>query len=260
LNNVSRLCHAWDHEQYCEAVGVEIIRFADAVKGAQPSMPVPTCPGWTIGKLVKHIGGIHRWAGRMVHERASTRLDPREVELGLPTDEAQYADWLADGAAPLVATLRAADPDAPMWAWGADQHARFWSRRMLHETTVHRADAELALGREPTIDAPVAVDGIDELLDNLPGAKYFAPNVTELRGDGELLHFHCTDIEGEWMIRLSREGFDWEHGHGAASAAVRGAAADLLLLAYGRRQPDEARFERFGEGALLARWLEKSAL
>ena len=143
-----------------------------------------------------------------------------------------------------------------MWAWGADQHARFWARRMLHETTIHHADALLALGREPAIEAAQAVDGVGEFLENLPHAAYFAPNVKELKGSGESLHFHCTDTEGEWLIRLQPDGFSWEHGHGKGSVAVRGSASDLLLLVYGRLEPDPERFQVFGEEGVLARWLE----
>src|SRR5439155_11719350 len=126
--------------------------------------------------------------------------------------------------------LRAADPDAPMWAWGADQHVRFWSRRMLHETTIHRADAEFAVARDPRVDIEVAVDGVEELLENLRGAAYFRPNVAELRGDGQTLHFGCTDTHVDWAVTLSPEGFTWRRGDGAADVSVRGDAADLLLL------------------------------
>jgi uncharacterized protein (TIGR03083 family) len=257
---MARSCHAWDQARYCDAVAVEIARFADVVRRADPTTPVPTCPDWTIAELVKHTGTIHRWAERMVRERAQRRLGWRELDLGLPKDKASYPDWLATGAGLLPPTFRAADPDASMWAWGADQHARFWPRRMLHETTVHRADAELALGREPAIDPATAVDGVDEFLDNLPHAAYFAPNVTKLRGNGERLRFECTDVDGDWLIRLDPERFEWEHARGDADAVVRGPAADLLLLAYGRRRPDEARFERSGDTALLAHWLENSAI
>ncbi|MFJ6752135.1 maleylpyruvate isomerase N-terminal domain-containing protein [Streptomyces sp. NPDC091266] len=55
-------------------------------------------------------------------------------------------------AAEAAETFRAVDPDAPMWAWGADQHARFWVRRMLFETLVHRTGAETAVGIRPTVD------------------------------------------------------------------------------------------------------------
>jgi hypothetical protein len=43
--------------------------------------------------------------------------------------------------------------------------------------------------------------------------------------------------------------------------AVRGAAADLYLLLYGRRAADDdERFTRFGDTALLDHWLANSAI
>ena len=38
-----------------------------------------------------------------------------------------------------------------MWAWGPDKHARFWPRRLLHETAVHRGDAYLLMWGRRTI-------------------------------------------------------------------------------------------------------------
>jgi uncharacterized protein (TIGR03083 family) len=249
----------WAHEQYCDALEADITRMADAVRGSDLATRVPTCPDWSLADLAEHTGIIHRWAAEMVRQLSPERLDRERMDVPVPAPEAR-ADWLAAGAEEVVAAFRAADPDAPMWAWGADQHARFWPRRMLHETTVHRADAELALGRDPVIDAAVAVDGIDELLENLPHAARFRPDVRELRGKGESLHFHCADADGEWTIRLEPEGFSFERDHAKGTVAVRGAAADLLLLLYGRREATDDRFDRFGDDALLSRWLEHSAL
>ena len=249
-----------EHLEYCDALAAEVGRFAAAVRGADPSAPVPTCPDWDLAALITHAGTIHRWVTAMVRDRAPTRLDSRTLDLGLPDAPEEYPGWLAAGGDPLVAALREAGPDEPMWAWGADQHVRFWSRRMLLETTVHRADGELALGARPQIDAGVAVDGVNELLDNLPRAAYFAPNVSDLTGSGESLHLHATDAEGEWMIVLGPEGFTWTRGHGKASVAVRGDAASLLLMAYGRRSPDDDGLECFGERPILDRWLANSAL
>ena len=102
-----------------------------------------------------------------------------------------------------------ADPDASMWVWGADPHVRFWSRRMLHETTVHRIDAELAFERDPDVDADVAADGIDELFENLPAAANFAPKVAALRGDGESMQLEGTDADFHRLVRLEPNGFTW---------------------------------------------------
>ncbi|MGQ0802466.1 MAG: maleylpyruvate isomerase family mycothiol-dependent enzyme [Actinomycetota bacterium] len=249
----------WTHERYCHALDAEIARMADVVRGGDLSTRVPTCPDWSLADLVEHTGIVHRWAAEMVRQLSPERLDRERMDVPVPEVSAR-PDWLADGATDVVAAFRGADPNASMWAWGADKHVRFWPRRMLHETTVHRADAELALGRDPVIAADVAVEGIDELLENLPHAARFRPQVRELRGDGESLHFHCTDADGEWTIRLAPDGFSYERDHAKGTVAVRGAAADLLLLLYGRRAPSDDRFDRFGDDALLSRWLEHSAL
>lgn len=250
----------WSHEAYCAALGTEIGRFAEVVRGADLATPVPTCGDWTLANLVEHTGIVERWAAEMVRRRSRERLDRRRLDVPVPGRADELPDWLAAGADEVVSVFRAADPATPMWAWGADKHARFWPRRMLHETAVHRADAELALGREPALAAEVAVDGVDELLDNLPHAEYFRPQVAELRGSGESLHLHCTDADGEWTIHLEPSGFRWDHGHLKATTAVRASAHDLLLLLYRRRDPAAERYQVLGDDEVLARWLEHSAL
>ncbi|MGH3329078.1 MAG: maleylpyruvate isomerase family mycothiol-dependent enzyme [Streptomycetales bacterium] len=254
-----RIDGRWEHERYCAGLEAEMARFIEVVRHVDPATPVPSCPGWTIAVLVKHHGSTHRWVEHVVRTRANERVRSRDVEIGLPDDEADYPVWLAAGVASLVAALRAVDPDAPMWTWGPDRHARFWSRRVLHEAVVHRADAELALGREPLIAPRTAVDGIDEFLTNLPFAPRVAERLRELGGEGATLHLHSTDADGEWMITLQPDGFTWARGHGKGTVAVRAPASDLLLLTYGRRKPAADRFAVFGDQRLLERWLETSA-
>jgi uncharacterized protein (TIGR03083 family) len=248
-----------DHHAHTAALEPEIRRFVEVIADADLSTPVPTCPGWDLAELVRHQGRVHRWAGWHVAHLAAERAEASTIGITFPDADNDLPAWLASGGEELVTTLRAADGDAPMYAWGADQHARFWSRRQLHETVVHRADAELALGVVPSIDPAIAVDGIDELLDNIPSAAYFAPNTERLRGTGETLHLHCTDTDGEWMITLEPDGFRVEHAHGKGDVAVRGAAGELLLLMYNRRVVDDG-FQVFGDRALLERWLADAAL
>jgi uncharacterized protein (TIGR03083 family) len=251
---------ASDHDSHCRVLAVEVGRYVEAVTGADLSRPVPTCPDWDVAELVRHIGAVHRWADRMVRERATERLARDQLELQLPPDVSALPGWLGAGGEALVATLRAADPDASMWVWGADPHVRFWSRRMVHETTVHRVDAELALGRDPDVDADVAADGIDELLENLPAAANFAPKVAALRGDGESMQLEGTDADFHRLVRLEPNGFTWTRERADASVTVRARVADLLMLVYRRLPVTDARFNRVGDHEVLARWLDNSAL
>jgi uncharacterized protein (TIGR03083 family) len=249
------------HRRVCGAFAAEAVRYADTVAGADPSTPVDTCPGWTLDDLTRHVGSVHRWAGQMVRDLAQRRLSWRHVELGLDGDARPDADWIRAGTDEVLVWLLAADPDLPMWAWGADQHVRFWARRLLHETAVHRADVELARGREPAIAAGTAVDGIDEFLDNLPSAADFAPRVVELTGTGTI-GWRTTDTGDHWRIRLDPDGYAWDHEPGdAADVTVSALASDLVLMVYGRRRPHDAdRFRVDGDAGLLDWWLERASI
>ncbi|MEO3809984.1 maleylpyruvate isomerase family mycothiol-dependent enzyme [Sphaerisporangium sp. B11E5] len=247
------------HEHHCTALEAEIRRFAEAGAQAGPAPAVPTCPGWTVGKLLKHVGITHRWVEHIVRNRLTEPVRPRDVPAGVPEDEKDYPRWIAEGGAVLVDTLRATPLDVPVWSWSDGRDAGTWSRRMLFETAVHRADAEFALGLEPRVEAALAVDGVDEFLGNLAAAGRFVAALRELDDHGTL-HFHATDVEGgEWMVTLAPERFIWAHGHGKGDVAVRGAASDLLLLIYGRVPPSDPRYQVFGDTGLLGRWLEKTA-
>lgn len=278
-------CHGFTHDAYCDRVAAEVALLARLTEDADPATRVPSCPEWPLAELLVHTGWVHRWAAGMVGELSPKRLDYPRRRLGLPDHPTGYPHWLAVGGEALVTTLRRADPEKPMWAWGADQHARFWPRRMLHETTVHRVDAQLALGRAPTVgptvdltagpavDPAVAVDGVAEFLENLPCARW-APGVKELRGSGESLALVAEDTGTGWLIRLGRDGFTWmhadvmhgdwthtgTHGAGSATVTVRGAAADLYLLMWGRWKPDDERFAVAGDRTLLGHWAAHAAI
>jgi uncharacterized protein (TIGR03083 family) len=243
------------------AVAAETARFVAAVKGADLATPVPSCPGWTLADLMKHTGSVQRWFSVLLETRIQQAPRNREVDLRLPDREDEYADWLAESAAVAAEAFAATDPSLPMWAWGVDQHARFWARRMLFETLVHRADSELALGLRPTIEHPLAVDGIDEFLVNLPSAAFFAPNVANLRGPGRTIRFITTDGVGDWLVRLRPDGFGLVESRepDTADASVQGAAADLLLLVYGRLHHDAEVFTHEGDEGLLEHWFSNSA-
>ncbi len=249
-----------EHADYCDAVEVEAARFLASIDGADPATPVPTCPGWTLADLVRHHGTSQRRVEYVVRHRSQQPVWSKDVETGLPGNPTDYAAWFAAGIEPLVTTLRAADPDTPMWTNGADQHARYWARRTLYEAVVHHADADMALGHEPRIDPGVAADGIEEFLTNLPHFPRVAERIQALRRDGQSLHLHATDSDGEWMITLDSGGFGWKRGHGKGTVAVHGPAPDLLLLTYGRLPAADARYTVFGDDTLLTQWLTNSAL
>lgn len=248
-----------DHATHCDLLEAELVTTEAAFRAVDPAALVPSCPEWTVADLAKHLGGVHRWATHLVATLAPVRdrapQDPTRPDATGTADD--WADWLAAGGRTLVATLRAADGDAPMWSWGDGTDVAWWTRRQLHETLVHRIDAHLAAGSDWTVDPDVAVDAIDEHLGNIAASAYFSAGVAHLKGEGSL-HLHATDTEGEWMIELRDDGFDISHAHGKGTVAARGAAADLLAAVTNRGTTDS--LEIFGDADLLQWWMTNSAL
>lgn len=243
-------------ERCCEVIEREIALLAAVTDGADPATPVPTCEGWTIADLLTHTGEVFLWGARIVRERSPVRIPRDDVDWGVPADAADLPAWIAAGAPVVLDAFRDADPAAPMWAWGWPKAGGFWPRRMVHEIGVHRADAELALGLAPAFEPEVAADGVDELLDNLPHAAYFAPAVATLKGSGTL-DLHAPDAAASWLITLVDDGFRWERtGSVGADAEVTATAGDLLLAMYGR----PAAIQVEGDAALWRRWVRDSAI
>jgi uncharacterized protein (TIGR03083 family) len=245
-----------DYSWHCDELEAEGSRFLDLARAADPSAAVPTCPGWSVSDLLVHVGFFHRFAENLVRRRAVERLGASAmgVHKGPPDP-----DYLAEGLSLLLATLRASDPDDPMWAWGADQHVRFWARRMLHETLIHHVDLAGASGASTTIAPDVARDGVDELLVNLASAAAFSPSMANLVGDDETLAFRSREGD-EWAVRLSGDGFALVPPVAAPDALLTGPLEDLLLVVYRRRDLAASSCAASGREDLVTRWLENSAL
>ncbi len=231
---------------------------------ADPSHPVPTCPGWTFKQLATHVGRSHRWAAEIVATRSAEFIPLGEVPDGkLPGDQARQAEWLNAGASRVIEAVRAAGAD-PVWTFIGMRPASFWARRRAHEVVVHLADAQLATGRDVDLAADLAADGIDEWLAIIAGGEEGTTDLArarplELRGDGQTLHVHATDDgldgAGEWLVRRTPSGITVEPGHAKADVAVRGPAARLLLVLVRRLPPSDPAVEILGDQALFAHWL-----
>lgn len=202
------------------------------------SAPVPTCPGWDVDELLRHQGQTFHLTEVLVREARTEPLDPSAH----PAPSTGSLEWFEAARAALVATLRAADPTTPVWTFGADGTVAFWLRRLTHETTIHRLDAELATGQPGPVDTARALDGIDE----------WCTVLLPLRAAGHrldaTLHLHATDGEGEWLLTFTGEAVAVEHGHAKGDAAVRGPAADLFRWLWGRGGLDA--LEVFGDVAV----------
>ncbi|MFE0651482.1 maleylpyruvate isomerase family mycothiol-dependent enzyme [Streptomyces sp. NPDC059534] len=251
------------HAAACDAVAAHVRRFAALVRDADPATPVPTCPGWTLADLTRHVGALHRWTERLVRTRATVRVHVKDVPLDLPADPAGYAGWLTEGAEQVLATLRATDPDLPVWSPGADPHARSYPRRLLNEAVVHLADAEIALGGAPTpVDPATAADAIDQFLADAPYLPWVAEPVAHLDREGAVLRLAARDTGAVRTLTLGGGGFTWTRGSGPSTptAVVEADAGELLLLLHRRYAADDPRFTLTGDRDLLDDWLAATAL
>ncbi len=238
--------------------------FAELFRDVDESGPVPTCPGWTLTQLMRHVGRGDRWAAQIVRDRLDHFLDPRSVEGGKPPpDPADAVSWLHGGAQRLVDAVELSGVETPVWTFLGTRPANWWIRRRLHETAVHRADAAIATGSEFTLDANIAADAITEWLERvaIQAGGEGAPLPLE---DGNTLHLHATDPGlgdgGEWTVGVDGGGITWSHEHGRGSAALRGGATELLLAIVRRVPVADTGIELFGEDAVWQNWLDRTPL
>jgi uncharacterized protein (TIGR03083 family) len=206
---------------------------AEAVAKADLDAPVPTCPEWSVRELAMHMGMVHRWA--MAYPRdARPEAIPEEHEAvvwGPMPDDAALVGWLRTGLAALVATLSTATDDVACWSFlAAPSPLAFWARRQAHETAIHRADAQGAVGSVDGWPTEFAVDGIEELL-----FGFYGRPSTKLRQDQpRSLALRATDADRGWTLHIGPEGLRVDRGAGPADGAIEAAAADLYLLLWNR--------------------------
>jgi uncharacterized protein (TIGR03083 family) len=259
--------HQLSLDRYHAALIVETERIAAVVRAADPNLPIPTCPEWTMTRLAEHVGRGHRWAAVIVERRATAPVPNAEADdTALPDGVEARSRWLVVGADRLAAAVRDCGPGTPVWTWTADGTAGFWLRKLCHDTVIHRVDAEMAVGRASQIAPDLAADGVSDLLTSiatLSAVDSWDPTFAGLRGTGETLQFRAIPDgassagAGQWLARRTPDGVTWKHGLGDADVEVRGTVTDLLMVLNRRATPDTV--EVVGDEKLLAHWLRHSA-
>ncbi|OBK27112.1 hypothetical protein A5634_01675 [Mycobacterium asiaticum] len=249
---------------YASAYVEETRAFGELIREADQSAPVPTCPGWSIEQLFRHVGRGDRWAAQIVRDRMDTFLDFRSVEAGKPPPDLDDAiSWLNGGAQHLIDAVEQTGVETPVWTFLGTRPANWWIRRRLHENAVHRADAALAVGADFVMRPEVAADGIDEFLERIVIRAGADGAPLPLEG-GDTIHLHATDPgigeAGEWTVRLHDGAVTWAHEHGKGSVALRGTATELLLAMTRRASLGDTGIEVFGDNAVWQRWLDRTPL
>ncbi|MFG1740775.1 maleylpyruvate isomerase N-terminal domain-containing protein [Micromonospora chalcea] len=211
--------------------------FREAVAAAPDlDAPVPTCPGWTLFDLARHIGeGRRSWAATVAAgPEASGRAAPGGP--GAPRERTALRDWLAESTEQLLAALRDAGPDRGCWTWWdtsqSPQNCGAVARHQLQEIAVHTYDAQLTVGAPQPLPVEVALDGVEDFLFTCCATTVPWPY------EPAVLDYHLTE-GGWWRVRLSPDGVQVTRLPAGADAdpadtAARSTAGDLVLAFYGR--------------------------
>lgn len=233
--------------EYFHTLRVEAARLAGLDAEHLP-LPLPHIEGWTVHNVVGHTGWVFRWVALTVE--ADEENPPHRADVPEPPAGPDVIEWFGESVRTVLGALESADPEKSVATFTGPQPASWWLRRMAHETSMHRWDAEAAITKPEPIDSDIARDGIDEIF------EVFVPQRLQfdvLNGQGETIHLHATDVEnGEWVATLGAEDVAWEHAHVKADVAAKGTVSDLLLLLWSRLPP--SRLDTFGDARLLDRW------
>ena len=241
---------AMDVDALLDALAHEGTTYTAAIERGALDAPVPTCTEWTLRDLVHHTSAVNRWATRVVNERAAGPIDEElEVVAGGWPDDVDLAPWFRAGNALLVDALRSAPDDLECWAFlRAPSPKAFWARRQLHETAIHRVDAELSSGAVSPVPVEHAVDGIDELL-----TGFLPRRSSRLRPETpSTIAIRPTDASEAWLVTAGPDGASTERVERDADVVVRGPAADLYLFVWNRRDLDG--LDVTGDRSLLDLW------
>ena len=216
--------------------------------------PIPTCPDWRMRDLVRHVGGVHRWATGYVRDRPTEWEDGDldDIVGTWPTD-LDLIDWFREGYTTLVHTLASAPLDLDCFTFlVAPSPLAMWARRQAHETAMHRVDAESPGSTITKFHPAFAADGVDELLScfiTRPRPRR-APKVSNSRS----IQVHTTDTDDDWHIQIGLEEVVTSRRSSPADCTITAAAGDLYLFLWNRRS--DAGISVDGDRDLLALWRE----
>ncbi|HEY1643020.1 MAG TPA: maleylpyruvate isomerase family mycothiol-dependent enzyme [Streptosporangiaceae bacterium] len=228
-----------EFSRYLDCLAAEFARLRAAVP-ADLAAAVPTCPGWTVADLTRHVGRMYLHQSLCIRDRAEPEPWPPP---GLAAEEP--VTLLDRGYAALAAQFAAHGPADPAGCWFTPgQTVGFWARRMAQETVIHRIDAELSTGRVVgQVPADLATDGIDELLRVFLAWSFaqwpedFTPILASSPG------WTCAVQAGDttWRVRTGPGTLEVADGPGgtAADLTVSGPPSAVLRWAWNREAAAE---------------------
>ncbi len=215
-----------EYVDFIDSIERASARFAQVLVTTPLATPVPACPGWNLGDLARHLGGVHRWARSQI-------VGVSEPDAESPADDADALTvWFSGGAESLTRELRRREPTEACSTVYPPAVVATWARRQALETALHLWDATDAIGRPVLVVGDLAVSGVVEVVEDLYPRQVRLGRTRPLDGR---LDIHLTDRDRVARpIRLGSSDAD-----DSSSARIEILAADALLLLWGRRTLDE---------------------
>lgn len=233
-------------------------RLVSALAAADPDQQVPTCPDWTADDLLWHVAEVHEFWTAILAAGATTEEEVMAIEEAKPprpdTRDAVLERRNA-ATAGLIAQLESHADGDPAWFWYSAVQGVGATRRMqIHESTIHRVDAELTAGIPVSaIDPEVAAASLDHVLEVMwPAAYEWIPDwaslspvaVIEIRPEGGTARRLGIS---RWSGTRPRDGQEFDvpvgrlleeaaDAEGLPRATASGSALALSLWAWGRPQ------------------------
>lgn len=238
--------------EYIDALQREGWLLAAAAMRTELDTPIPTCPDWRMRDLVRHVGGVHRWAtGYVENQRTEVwDVDLDDVVGTWPTDP-NLIDWFREGHTRLVSALASAPPDLDCLTFlAAPSPLAMWARRQAHETAIHRVDAESPGSTITKFHPSFAADGVDELLSCFITRPGRGPKVSSPCS----IHVKTTDTDDDWHLQIGLEKVVTTRRNSSADCTITGTARDLYLLLWNRRSDKGISVD--GDRNLLTLWRE----
>jgi uncharacterized protein (TIGR03083 family) len=178
------------------------------------STPIPSCPEWTLGDLVAHLGAVHHFWTIAVEQGTTDALE--EPSLTYPDDEV-LVEWAREQCAHLLHAFARHESLDPCWTWwGSPMTVGAVERHQVQEALIHAWDAANAVGVAFTLPLEPASDGI-----------------------AEFLAVHAEVVEGALGTRavtleLEDAATTLWAGTGESVVTVTGTSADILLALHQR--------------------------
>jgi Mycothiol maleylpyruvate isomerase N-terminal domain/MDMPI C-terminal domain len=203
--------------------------FREAVDTAELTAQVPSCPGWTFTHLTLHVGRFLQSATAYLTSGSTVPLRPMEPPSTV--DPLAYLDEQLANAARVLPTV---PHNRPVWTFSpaAPDLAWVWLRRIAHELTLRRWDAQAALVALVPTDRDEAADGVDEVLGTILAARTTGDVPSRTTGTALV---RCDDGPEVWLVRFTPgEVPTVTKDDAAADARLTGSASSLFYQLWGR--------------------------